>query len=109
MVTGDRIDNPDLPAHEASVVARHPHSRGRVAETPAGAALLSVGDFFVIDGEHAVRSHYDAGGSFLGAVAVGAADSDSYVALADLAWQLASPFTAWWAAHPQYHRATPAA
>lgn len=80
-----------------------------VTQTPAGAALLSVGDFFVIDGEHAVRSNYDAGGGFLGAVAVGAADNGSYVALADLAWQLANPFTAWWATHPQYHRDTPAA
>jgi len=80
-----------------------------VTEAPAGAALLGVGDFFAVDGEHVVRSRYNTGGRFLSAVAVGTADRGAYVALAELAWQMGTPFAAWWAAHPEYHRATPAA
>jgi len=31
------------------------------------------------------------------------------IALAEVAWSLATPFTTWWAEHPQYHRRNTAA
>ncbi|MGH3811688.1 MAG: DUF6879 family protein [Pseudonocardiaceae bacterium] len=75
----------------------------RIAElTPA---LARVGDFFVLDGEHVVRSRYDEDCRFAGAEVI----ADPYsaaplVALAELLWNQATDFTAWWAAHPSYHR-----
>jgi hypothetical protein len=39
-------------------------------------------------------------------VATGADAAGGYVALAQVAWELATPFTTWWTAHPQYHRDT---
>ncbi|MBA2309864.1 MAG: hypothetical protein H0W01_11380 [Pseudonocardiales bacterium] len=38
------------------------------------------------------------------AVAVGADAAAGYAALAELAWELGTPFTQWWEAHPQYLR-----
>lgn len=75
---------------------------------PAAAAVLSVGDFFIVEGREVVRLRYDAG-RYLGAVAVSVDAAQSFAALAEMAWQLATPFSSWWAAHPQYHRATRAA
>jgi hypothetical protein len=66
-----------------------------------------VGDFFVIDGEHAVRSYYDDHGRFSHAHVL--EEPGPYLALAELLWHTAEPFTAWWAAHPQYHRGPRAA
>lgn len=72
----------------------------------ADAGLLAVSDFFVLDGEHVVRSHYDQAGQFVGAEVVGAAPVKAlYLSLSDLIWRLAEPFTAWWERHPEYHRA----
>lgn len=76
---------------------------------PAGAHLLRIGDFNVVEHQHVVRSRYDTNGAYLGAVQVSADAAESYAALAELAWQLATPFTTWWTSHPQYHRATRAA
>lgn len=77
----------------------------RIAElTPA---LAQVADFFVLDGQHVVRSRYDSECRFVGAEVI----ADSYgaaplVALAELLWKQATDFTTWWDAHPSYHRDT---
>lgn len=71
----------------------------------AGDALLSVGDFFVIDGEHVVCSHYDRAGLFVNAAVVtDSAAKVPYIALADVIWRTAQAFTDWWQQHPEYHR-----
>lgn len=80
-----------------------------VTETPAAAALFDVGDLAVIEGRHVARMRYGADGEFQGAVAAGADAADGYVALAEMAWTLATPFTTWWAGHPQFHRNNTAA
>ncbi len=69
------------------------------------ARLGNLGDFTVVEHEHVARSRYDADGRYVGAVQVSADAAEAYVALAELAWQIATPFTTWWAANPGYHRA----
>jgi hypothetical protein len=80
-----------------------------VMETPAAAPLLKVGDLAVVERCHIARLCYDPDGSYQGAVAVGDDAAVSYLALAEVAWRLATPFTTWWAEHPQYHRGHTAA
>lgn len=75
-----------------------------VTETPAATALLNVGDLAVVEGRHVARLHYDVTGDYQGAVAAGDDAAVAYIALAEVAWGLATPFTTWWAQHPQYHR-----
>ncbi len=77
----------------------------RVIDTPSS-ALLAVGDFFVLDGEHVIRSHYDAEDRFVGAEVVSDPVARApYLVISDLIWQSAEPFTRWWKRHPEYHRA----
>lgn len=75
-----------------------------VTASPAGEPLLRAGDFFVADGTHVARHLYDHQGRVNGSVAVGADFADAYVALAEMAWRMATPFAEWWAAHPEFHR-----
>ncbi len=71
----------------------------------ASETFLGVGDFFVIDSEHVVRSHYDQDGRFLGAeLVIEASAKAPYIAFAELIWHTAQPFTGWWERHPEYHR-----
>jgi hypothetical protein len=71
----------------------------------ASAALLGVGDFFVLDDQHVIRSLYDSQGLFIGAEVVTESSAKApYIAVADLIWQTAQPFSAWWQQHPEYHR-----
>lgn len=79
-----------------------------VAEVPAAAVLLRLGDFWVVEGEHVALVRYDAHGRHLGEAAVDDQAAHGYRAAAEMAWQLAVPFTTWWAAHPQYRRASAA-
>ncbi|MGH3800380.1 MAG: DUF6879 family protein [Pseudonocardiaceae bacterium] len=79
------------------------------AEVPAVAALLRVGDLAIVEGQRVAQLRYGPNGEYQGAVATGADATVGYVALAQVAWELATPFTAWWAAHPQYHRDNSAA
>lgn len=76
-----------------------------IAEQTAAAALCSLGDFWVVEGEYVVLVRYDQDGHHLGEVAVENQTAHGYIAAAEMAWQLATPFTEWWAAHPQYRRA----
>lgn len=70
-----------------------------ITEHPAGEAFLSTGDFWAIDGVQVARSRYDRDGRYLGAVAVGSDVAASFVALGEVAWRLATPFTSWWGLH----------
>ncbi|MDN5918944.1 MAG: hypothetical protein L0I76_28250 [Pseudonocardia sp.] len=64
-----------------------------------------VGDFFVVDNEHVVLTYYDAAGRHAGAEVVDGRESAALIAVRDLAWGRAVPFTDWWNAHPEYSRA----
>jgi hypothetical protein len=75
-----------------------------VAEYPAGAALLRTGDYWVLEHAHVVLCRYDEEGHPLGAVAVEAAGAGGFITAAEMAWQLGTPFTAWWNSHPEFHR-----
>jgi hypothetical protein len=66
--------------------------------------LHEVPDFWVIDHEHVARMAYDSAGRFLGAEAVTGPTAAVYRALAVTVWSAAVPFTAWWDAHPEFHR-----
>lgn len=77
-----------------------------LAEQPVASVLLDTGDFWVVEGRHAVLVRYDEQGRHLGEVAVEDSGAFGYVAAAELAWQLGTPFTEWWAAHPEYRRAS---
>ena len=80
----------------------------RIAElTPA---LTQIGDFFVLDGMHVVRSYYDETGRFVNAGVMGdSASAAPFLAIAELLWNQATNFSAWWNTHPRYHRDTPVA
>ena len=75
-----------------------------LATTPAAVALLKVGDFAVLERCHVARMRYNPDGGYQGAVAVGDDAAVAYVALAELAWDLAVPFDKWWSARPELHR-----
>jgi hypothetical protein len=74
------------------------------AEIPAAAALLRVGDLAIVERQHVAQLRYSPNGEYQGAVATGADAAACYVALSQVAWELATPFMTWWTAHPQYHR-----
>ncbi|MGH4015555.1 MAG: DUF6879 family protein [Pseudonocardiaceae bacterium] len=76
----------------------------RIAElTPA---LAQVGDFFVLDGEHVVRSRYDTDCRFARAEVIHPDSAAPFVATAELLWNQATDFDTWWEEHPSYHRDT---
>ncbi len=60
-------------------------------------------DFWLLDGETALIMHYDHVGHFTGAEV--AEDVSRYRKARNAAWNSAVPFTDYWQAHPQYHRA----
>ncbi|MGH3821288.1 MAG: DUF6879 family protein [Pseudonocardiaceae bacterium] len=80
-----------------------------VTEIPAAAALHDVGDFTAIESEYVARLCYSPDGEYQGAATIGADAAAVFVALAKVAWTLATPFDTWWAEHSQYHRPTVAA
>lgn len=77
-----------------------------VAEVPAAASLLEIGDYWVLEHQHVVLCRYDDDGRPIGTVAVEASATQGYIAAAEMAWELGTEFSSWWAAHPQYHRGT---
>jgi len=73
-------------------------------------ALAHVGDFFVLDESHVVRSRYDETGRFVDAEVIGdSASAAPFLAISELLWNQATDFSTWWEAHPRYHRDTPVA
>ncbi|MGQ0773015.1 MAG: DUF6879 family protein [Pseudonocardiales bacterium] len=71
-------------------------------EIPAG---LVEGDFWVIGNAIVVTMCYGEQGRFEGAEVADPAELDSHVRTRDRAWAVAEPFAAWWARHPELHRA----
>lgn len=80
-----------------------------VEDDALAAHVRHVGDFNVIEHRDVVRSRYDVDGSYSGAVQASSDAASGYAALAEMLWASATPFTAWWAQHRQYHRAKRAA
>ncbi|WP_156993754.1 DUF6879 family protein [Pseudonocardia acaciae] len=79
----------------------------RVVDTqthPEAELFFDPGDFYVFEHNEILHMRYDKEGHFLGGVGAGASSTRGYVALAELAWRLATPFDEWWAAHPEFHR-----
>lgn len=76
---------------------------------PAAAHLAACGDFAVVEGADVARNRYTADGVFLGAVQAPLDAARALGALAEAAWEMAVPFTAWWKEHPKYHRESHAA
>lgn len=72
-----------------------------------GAFERQISDFFVIDHQHVVRSWYDDDYRFSHAELI--EEPGPYLALADVVWSTAEPFTTWWARNSQYHRGAQAA
>ncbi|MDN5916854.1 MAG: hypothetical protein L0I76_17400 [Pseudonocardia sp.] len=75
-----------------------------LAEHPVARVLLRTGDFWVVEHQYVAVARYDEAGQHLGEVAVEDTSATGYIAAADLAWHLGTPFAAWHTAHPQYHR-----
>ena len=61
-------------------------------------------DFWLLDDTHVIRMHYDPDGSFIGAELLPASVVDEHRRARDAAIAAATPFEAWWAVHPQFHR-----
>lgn len=82
-----------------------------VDETERGARLtLSVDhDFWLVDGEHVLRMHYDDAGRLLGCEALAGDTVRPYLAAHDAALDAADPFATWWARHPEEQRESRAA
>ena len=79
----------------------------RVLDTmahPEAAEFFRAGDFYVFESERILHMRYAEDGRFLGAAGSGASSTAGFVALAELAWRLATPFDDWWVGHPEYHR-----
>lgn len=75
-----------------------------LADHPAARVLQRTGDFWSVESEFVALVRYEADGSHVGEVAVPDEASAAYIATAELAWSLATPFATWYAAHPQYQR-----
>jgi hypothetical protein len=75
-----------------------------IAENPAASTLLRTGDYWVVEHRHVALVRYDDDYSHQGEVAVEDTSATGYIAAAEMAWQLGTPFAQWWAAHPQYRR-----
>lgn len=71
----------------------------------ARGVLLRTGDFWVVEDRHVALVRYDQHGQHQGEVGVDDTAAAGYIAAATLAWDLATPFTEWYVAHPQYRRA----
>ncbi|MGH3868287.1 MAG: DUF6879 family protein [Pseudonocardiaceae bacterium] len=86
--------------------AKRPWLDRILADVTAGRAWRRVHDFFVLDGEHVVRSRYDSDCRFACAEVIHPNSAAPFVTIAELLWNQATEFAAWWEAHPSYHRDT---
>lgn len=78
----------------------------RILQVPGRSRMArNVGDFWVVDDEHVVRTHYDTHGRHEAAEAVHGSEARALIALRDLIWNQATPFDSWWSSHPEHHRA----
>jgi hypothetical protein len=74
---------------------------------PEAELFFGPGDFYVFEGAEILHMRYDEEARFVGGAGSGASSTKGYVALAELAWRLATPFDDWWATHPEFHRKRP--
>jgi hypothetical protein len=74
-----------------------------LSEQPEPAGLVNE-DFWLAGDAHAALMRYDDTGRFLGADIADPAAVPRYRAARDAAWSAATPFDAYWAAHPQHWR-----
>lgn len=75
------------------------HSAGELAHIDA------AGDFYLLDSGTLLQMFYNEAGGFTGALSPAEPEAvQRYGRLAARVWQEAEPFSAWWTAHPQYHR-----
>lgn len=72
-----------------------------LSETQVPQELLQFDDFYLVDG-HAAVVAYDRAGHYLYALPVD--KPDRLADARDLLWDAGTPFTEWWARHPEHHR-----
>ena len=75
-----------------------------LADHPAARVLLRTGDFYVVEDQHVALMRYADTGGHQGAVQVDGNAAGGYIAAAEFAWELGTPFQRWYAAHPEYQR-----
>lgn len=83
------------------------YERIRIADLagrPGNALLVSLPDFWLVDGRRMAVMHYSAEGAYMGFTEAGPERLAHGLAVADAAWHLAIPFDAWWATHRQLWR-----
>lgn len=80
-----------------------------ISEHPAAAVLMRTGDFWVVESQHVALVRYDDQNRHEGEVEVPGGSATGYIAAAEMAWGLGTPFQEWWAANPQYRRTAHAA
>ena len=93
-----------------------PSGPEQVGERPPGAASAplvaspppSCSFQGIVDDNTVIRMHYSDAGAFVGANVVNQ-DPAVFVALRDMMWAAAEPFSAWWARHGELHRSRQAA
>lgn len=66
--------------------------------------VRALGEFFVLDNEHAARNLYDDDGRFRHAQIVYGGEAAALGVVVDWLWDEAEPFESWWERHPQCHR-----
>ncbi|MDN5918341.1 MAG: hypothetical protein L0I76_25140 [Pseudonocardia sp.] len=73
---------------------------------PSARVLLRTGDFWAVEHQYVAVVRYAEDGHHQGEVAVEDTSATGYIAAGELAWDLATPFTEWYADHPEYQRRT---
>jgi hypothetical protein len=77
-----------------------------MAERGALASLETSPDYWLIDGHDAAVMHYGDGGRYLGFTVAAPGAAVHYAQAAEIAWEAAEPFAAWWDNHRQFWRAS---
>lgn len=73
-------------------------------EAPAAEVLLRTGDFWVVESQYVALVRYDEDNTHQGETAVEDTAATGYIAAAELAWDMATPFISWYESHPEYRR-----
>lgn len=73
-------------------------------ESAGAALLLLTGDFWVVESQHVALVRYDQDNVHRGEVAADDTAATGYIAAAEMAWAMATPFTSWYESHPEYRR-----
>jgi len=73
-------------------------------ESPAATLLLRTGDFWVVESQYVALVRYDQDNVHRGEIAVDDTAATGYIAAAEMAWAMATPFMSWYENHPEYQR-----